>query len=54
MDIIAYIYILRKGDSTLLLPKLLKDFQKLIVVAEEYSHFDLGIDYRITTDKDLL
>ncbi|MCL6478568.1 MAG: hypothetical protein K6T65_09125 [Peptococcaceae bacterium] len=48
------VLVLRKGDGTILLPKLLKDFKRLIVIAEEYKPYDLGVDYRLTTDGDLL
>lgn len=48
------VLVLRKGDSTALLPDVLKTLPRVLVVSEEVLRLDLGIPYRLTTDGDIL
>lgn len=48
------VIVIRKGDTTSTLAAKLINVPRLIVVAEEYVKLNLGVEYRITTDRDLL
>lgn len=48
------VLVLRRGDSTKLLPGLLKGVPRLIIVAEEFKELRLGVPYRLVTDHNLL
>ncbi|OPX89471.1 MAG: hypothetical protein A4E53_01548 [Pelotomaculum sp. PtaB.Bin104] len=48
------VLVLRKGESTVLLPDILKSLPRVLVVSEDLIKLNLGIPFRMTTDRDLL
>ncbi|MCL6557282.1 MAG: hypothetical protein K6U74_00505 [Firmicutes bacterium] len=48
------VLVIRKGDSTVLLPEILKVLPRVLVISEELIKLELTIPYRMTTDYDLL
>lgn len=48
------VLVIRKGDAVSMLPSKLPNVPRLIVVAEELTKLNLDMDYRITTDRDLM
>lgn len=48
------VLVIRKGDAISTLASKVASAPRLIIIAEEYIKLDPGVDYRITTDRDLL
>ncbi|MCL6477050.1 MAG: hypothetical protein K6T65_01415 [Peptococcaceae bacterium] len=48
------VLVLRKGDSTVLLPDILKSLPMVLVISEDLVKLNLSIPFRMTTDYDLL
>lgn len=48
------VLVIRKGDSITTLAGSMTAVPRLIIIAEEFKNFDLGVEYRIATDRDLL
>jgi len=46
--------VIRKGDTISTLASKMVNAPRLIIIAEEYTKLDIDIEYRITSDGDLL